>query len=62
MYKGTPYKQYNGRVSDNYDAKNYKKVLTENIGTRYPTDVLKFQRDKIKVHPTQKPVALAECT
>ena len=52
MSEGTPYKQYNGRVSDNYGKKK--------VGTRYPTDVLEFQRDKIKVHPTQKPVALAE--
>ena len=54
MSEGIPYKQYNARVSDNYGKKK--------VGTRYPTDVLKFQRDKIKVHPTQKPVALAECT
>ena len=52
MSEGTPYKQYNARVSDNYGKKK--------VGTRYPTDVLEFQRDKIKVHPTQKPVALAE--
>lgn len=26
----------------------------------YPTDILKFSRDKNAVHPTQKPVALLE--
>ena len=27
----------------------------------YPTDILKFSRDRNAVHPTQKPVALLEC-
>lgn len=43
---------------------NYGKVaastLTENNGDRYPLSVVKFQRDKDKLHPTQKPVALME--
>jgi len=29
-------------------------------GTRYPTQVLKFNRDKSKLHETQKPLALCE--
>jgi len=42
---------------------NYGKqipVNTVNSGERYPVTVLRFQRDKDKVHPTQKPVALME--
>jgi len=37
-------------------------VRTEsvNTGTRYPFDILKIKRDKDKLHPTQKPVALFE--
>lgn len=31
---------------------------TENDGKRYPKNILRFNRDKNKVHPTQKPVAL----
>ena len=35
-------------------------VVTDNSGYRYPNNILKFNRDKDKVHPTQKPVALLE--
>lgn len=35
-------------------------VRTENTGERYPLTILKFKRDKEKLHPTQKPVALLE--
>ena len=35
-------------------------MLTTNNGERYPIDILEFQRDKEKLHPTQKPVALCE--
>jgi site-specific DNA-methyltransferase (adenine-specific) len=34
--------------------------LTINNGDRYPRSVQKFNRDKNKIHPTQKPVALFE--
>jgi site-specific DNA-methyltransferase (adenine-specific) len=34
--------------------------ITENSGERYPRNIIKFNRDKNKVHPTQKPVALLE--
>lgn len=55
---GKPYTQKSGRPSHNYDAANCHQVVTENSGERYPTDVLKFNRDKDKLHPTQKPVEL----
>jgi len=39
------------------DVGGYK---TENDGRRYPKNLIKFNRDKDKLHPTQKPVALCE--
>ena len=53
-----PYKTVSGKGSSNYGEQ--KKVLTTNNGERYPIDILEFQRDKEKLHPTQKPVALCE--
>src|SRR5690606_11181526 len=35
-------------------------ALTVSDGSRYPLTVIEFARDKSKVHPTQKPVALME--
>lgn len=58
MIDGKPYKCKSGRASSNYDAKNMTSVITENNGLRYPCDIIKFQRDKEKIHPTQKPVDL----
>ena len=55
---GKPYKQKKGGETDCYD--NSGEVVTESDGRRYPKTVLKFPRDKGKVHPTQKPVALME--
>ena len=37
-----------------------ERCTTNNDGTRYPTNLLYFKRDKDKVHPTQKPVALLQ--
>lgn len=47
------------------DSLNYRAGLSENIvtvnnGDRYPLTVIEFKRDKEKIHPTQKPVALME--
>lgn len=33
---------------------------TESDGKRYPKNLIKFNRDREKLHPTQKPVALCE--
>lgn len=44
-------------------SKNYGSqtgAVTESDGSRYPLTVIEFPRDKDKVHPTQKPVALME--
>ena len=53
-----PYTMESGKGSSNYGA--YSSIHTENVGTRYPIDIIKFNRDKEKLHPTQKPVALLE--
>ena len=60
MTTGKPYKSLSGAPSTNYDTKWCKQTLIVNSGTRYPRDVQRFPHDKIKIHPTQKPVALLE--
>ena len=37
-----------------------KDIITKNNGTRCPNAIQKFNFDKEKLHPTQKPVALLE--
>lgn len=61
MTKGKPYRvrQGSGSSSWNYDE-TQGGYITENTGFRYPTNILKFNRDKERFHPTQKPVALLE--
>ena len=54
-----PYTQKAGRASSNYRPQ-IGNIVTENNGDRYPLSVIEFKRDKDKVHPTQKPVALME--
>jgi site-specific DNA-methyltransferase (adenine-specific) len=54
-----PYVAKRSNRSDNYGAVQ-PITLTVNDGTRYPLTVLDFARDKRKLHPTQKPVALME--
>lgn len=55
---GKPYVCKKGGETSNYNASG--SVVTVNDGTRCPKTVQFFQRDKGKVHPTQKPVALME--
>lgn len=66
--KGKPYTITSGQQKSNSavvrggkggreDVGGYK---TENDGKRYPKNLIKFNRDKDKLHPTQKPVALLE--
>lgn len=66
--KGKPYKIISGKQKNNSavvrggkngreDIGNYKTV---NDGKRYPKNLIKFNRDRDKLHPTQKPVALLE--
>lgn len=53
-----PYKVTSGSRSENYD--DYAPVTTESDGRRNPLTVLRFYRDREKLHPTQKPIALLE--
>ena len=61
MTEGKPYKNKQGSGSENW---NYNRDqgghITENNGTRYPVNVLNFNRDQQGYHTTQKPVALLE--
>ena len=62
---GTPYRCVSGKQKQNSAVvrdKGAKEggVLTDNKGIRYPKNLIKFNRDKDKLHPTQKPVALLE--
>lgn len=43
-------------------GKTYGQASTQNFSeyTNYPVDIIKFNHDKEKFHPTQKPVALLE--
>jgi len=44
------------KKTENYGSQ--KESFSESDGERYPLNVLKFNRDKCKLHPTQKPVEL----
>jgi site-specific DNA-methyltransferase (adenine-specific) len=60
MREGKPYTCKKGGLSDNYNKDSRKNIITVNSGNRYPLTTIEFKRDKSKVHPTQKPVALLE--
>lgn len=64
VYTGTPRsnKVKNGKLGGLVDAQQKKVIEYVDKGVRYPTQVLKFQRDCLtcNLHPTQKPVALLE--
>jgi len=61
---GTPYKQKSGKQKTEKENSTVRskidQVITENNGTRKPRTVIKFNTDKDKLHPTQKPIALLE--
>lgn len=56
--QGKPYTCIKGGETENYRKSGI--VTTISDGRRYPKTVQKFNRDKNKEHPTQKPVALME--
>ena len=56
--EGKPYVAKKGGETSNYNPSG--NVTTVSDGKRYPKTVQKFNRDKDKIHPTQKPVALLE--
>lgn len=62
---GKPYICKSGNQKSNtvvagHRSRNIGGFVTENEGKRYPKNIIKFNRDKEKLHPTQKPVALLE--
>jgi site-specific DNA-methyltransferase (adenine-specific) len=61
---GVPYKQKSGKQKTEKENSTVRskidQVITENTGTRKPRTVIKFNTDKDKLHPTQKPIALLE--
>lgn len=56
--QGKPYTCKKGGETSNYNPSGT--VVTVSDGRRYPKTVIQFKRDKEKVHPTQKPLALME--
>ena len=64
MEKGTAYTQRSGKQkTEKHNAvvrSKIEQVVTKNKGERFPSTIQRFNRDKSKVHPTQKPVALME--
>jgi DNA modification methylase len=54
-----PYERARGeRTPTAVVRSNVKRCTTNSDGTRYPTNLLYFKRDKEKLHPTAKPVDL----
>lgn len=64
MESGKAYTQKSGKQkTEKHNAiarSKIEQIITQNSGTRFPCTILKFSRDKSKIHPTQKPVALME--
>lgn len=62
MREGKPYVCKQGKNKNNtYDIDHWEdNIVTNNEGERYPLTCIPFKRDKNKLHPTQKPVALCE--
>ena len=59
MRPGKAYSAKQGAPSTNYDNKRMREPVMKNYkAERYPLDVVKFQRDRNSLHPTQKPVEL----
>ena len=60
MREGRQYTCKKGGGTDNYNRDSKDVIVTVNKGERYPLTTIRFNRDKGKKHPTQKPVALME--
>ena len=56
--EGKPYQQKRGTPSEVYRGKDLH--ITKSNGERFPLSWKIFKKDKEKLHPTQKPVALLE--
>lgn len=59
MISGKPYKAVNGNKNSSCWGEFKQGFCTDNNGTRNPTTILKFNRER-GFHPTQKPVSLLE--
>ena len=58
---GKPYKMTRRGDTSNYNqVQNLHHITDNKDGMRFPVSVLTFVRDREKLHPTQKPVALFE--
>lgn len=57
---GKPYSCKKGSGTDVYNKDSSDNIVTVSNGNRYPLTIIKFNRDRRKIHPTQKPVALLE--
>ena len=60
MRVGKPYIIKKGGGTSIYNKDSKLNIVTQNNGVRYPLTLIEFNRDKNKIHPTQKPVALLE--
>ena len=63
MVEGIPYEIKQGKGGDavvREGSRTGQNIITKNSGTRYPNAIQKFNSDKEKLHPTQKPIALLE--
>lgn len=64
MEAGQPYIQKSGKQKTEKENPSVRskieQVITDNKGERFPDTIQKFSKDKGKIHPTQKPVALIE--
>jgi site-specific DNA-methyltransferase (adenine-specific) len=64
MEVGESYTQKSGKqkmdTGNSVVRSKIEQVITVNEGVRYPRSIQKFNLDKEKLHPTQKPVALLE--
>ena len=59
MEKGKSYNITSGRMGEAFGSKAGG-FTTENNGQRFPKAIIEFGKDKEKLHPTQKPLALME--
>ena len=60
MRTGKPYTIKKGGGTQVYHKDSEPVIITVNKGYRYPLTLIEFNRDKNKLHPTQKPIALLE--
>lgn len=63
MQKGEPYSRNGYKLKTNNHGLGLKEINVNNLGTRYPISILDVKQNWSKqqqIHPTQKPVELAE--